>query len=258
MACTLGGLVAASLALAPIPAVSALAADDRVAEEEAATDSMFDIAFGAAVTSDYISRGITQTNHNPAVQGYVELDYGIAYVSIWASNVDFAGAKDTEIDLAVGVRPEWDRFSFDLGYVHYVYANNISPAYGELYALIDFSATDDLTLGTDVYFAPDYSQAGGTALYGEANAEYALPWNFAVSAAVGYQAFAASLGLPDYVTWNAGVSWTWNDTRTVDVRYSDTNLSTANCATLMAANACNARVMATLSVDTSWSALSGN
>ena len=29
----------------------------------------FDVAFGAAVTSDYISAGISQTDGNPAVQG---------------------------------------------------------------------------------------------------------------------------------------------------------------------------------------------
>lgn len=257
MAHTVRVLLATSVTLAVTLAAPALAADEGVAEE-AATESMFDVAFGASVTSDYISRGITQTNHNPAVQGYVELDYGIAYASAWASNVDFAGAKDTEIDLSVGIRPEFDPFSFDFGYTHFVYANNASPAYGEFFALIDFAATDDLTLGTDVFFAPDYSQAGGSALYGEASVEYALPWNFSASAAVGYQAFAASLGLPDYLAWNAGISWTWNDTLTVDLRYWDTNLSTAGCASLMAPNACDARVVATLSVDTSWSALRGN
>jgi uncharacterized protein (TIGR02001 family) len=240
-------------------AAPAFAADETAGDkDEAAAESMFDVAFGTAVTSDYISRGITQTNHNPAVQGYVELDYGIAYAFAWASNVDFAGAKDTEIDLSVGIRPEFDPFSFDLGYTHFVYANNTSPDYGEFFVLTDFAATEDLTLGTDVFFAPDYSQAGGSALYGEASVEYALPWNFSASAAVGYQTFAASLALPDYLAWNAGISWTWNDTLTLDLRYWDTNLSKAGCASLMAPNACDARVVATLSVDTSWSALSGN
>ena len=63
----------------------ALAADD------ASTADMFDVAFGVAVTSDYISRGITQTDHHAAIQGYVEPSYGILYGGLWAANVAFGG-----------------------------------------------------------------------------------------------------------------------------------------------------------------------
>lgn len=37
-----------------------------------ATKAPFDIAFGVKGTSEYIVRGITQTNGDPAVQGYAE------------------------------------------------------------------------------------------------------------------------------------------------------------------------------------------
>jgi uncharacterized protein (TIGR02001 family) len=33
----------------------------------------WDVAFGVTLTSDYVFRGISQTNNNAAVQGYVEL-----------------------------------------------------------------------------------------------------------------------------------------------------------------------------------------
>src|SRR3954449_2774491 len=82
------------------------------------TESMFDVAFGAAATTDYISRGITQTEHNPAVQGYFEIDPGILYAGVWASNVKF-GDVGAEIDLSAGIRPELGKFSFDFGYVQY-------------------------------------------------------------------------------------------------------------------------------------------
>ena len=35
--------------------------------------SPWDVAFGAGLTSDYIFRGITQSNHNPSVFAYFEL-----------------------------------------------------------------------------------------------------------------------------------------------------------------------------------------
>ena len=34
--------------------------------------SMFDVTFGTALTSDYVLRGISQSNRRPAIQGYFE------------------------------------------------------------------------------------------------------------------------------------------------------------------------------------------
>ena len=50
-------------------ATPALAADKKVAAVAApeAPPSPWDIAFGGGVTSDYIWRGITQSNHKPSV-----------------------------------------------------------------------------------------------------------------------------------------------------------------------------------------------
>ena len=56
----------------------ALTASGR-AQETVVTTPMFDVAFGAALTSDYMSRGTTQTDGRPAVQGYIEADISNFY-----------------------------------------------------------------------------------------------------------------------------------------------------------------------------------
>ena len=53
--------------------------------------SPFDLSFGATLTSNYISRGITHSGNDPAIQGYVEPSVGLGYVNLWSSNVDFGG-----------------------------------------------------------------------------------------------------------------------------------------------------------------------
>ena len=214
----------------------------------------FDVAFGAALTSDYISGGVSQTGGKPAVQGYVEANYNIFYVGTWASNVDF-GDPDVEIDLYGGIRPEIESAAFDLGYAHYFYADNTSPNYGAIYASAEYYATDSLTVGGNTNFAPDYSQMGDYSLWFEGTADYALPAGFGVSGAVGYQYYADSLDLPDYWTWNAGVYWSWEETVTIDLRYVGSGLSKSECASLMSRGACGNRFMATLSIDTAASAL---
>jgi uncharacterized protein (TIGR02001 family) len=81
----------------------------------------FDLAFGATVTSNYISKGSTQTSDRPAIQPYAELSYGIFYGSVWGSNVRFDGVDDVEIDLAAGIRPTLGNASFDIGFIQYLY-----------------------------------------------------------------------------------------------------------------------------------------
>ena len=214
----------------------------------------FDIAFGAAVTSDYIYAGISQSDGKPALQGYVEANYGIFYAGVWGSNVDFDDS-DVEIDVYAGIRPETDSAAFDLGYVHYFYAEGSAPDYGAIVASAEYYATDALTVGANVNVAPDYSQMDGYALWVEGTADYALPADFGVSAGLGYQYFEDSLALPDYWTWNAGVYWTWREALTIDLRYVGSGLSRGACADLMSRSACGHRLLATLSVDTALSAL---
>ena len=148
--------------------------------------------------------------------------------------MDF-GSSDAEIDLSAGWRPEVGSFAFDFGYVQYLYANNTTPTYGELYGQVDYTASDWLMLGSKVYFAPDVSQSDTTSVYAEGNTTVTLPWNFSISGAVGYQEFDSSFGA-SYWTWNAGLSWVWKDTVTFDVRYWDTNLSGGECANLSGAD----------------------
>ncbi len=59
-------------ALAVTAAVPAFAADMPVKAKRVAvaTPSPWDIAFGTALTSDYVLRGVSQSNHHVATQGY--------------------------------------------------------------------------------------------------------------------------------------------------------------------------------------------
>ena len=81
-------------ALAVTAAAPAFAADMPVKARPVvvATPSPWDIAFGVAFTSDYMFRGISQSNKQPAVQGYFELQYAATpwmtlYAGLWGSSL---------------------------------------------------------------------------------------------------------------------------------------------------------------------------
>jgi Bacterial protein of unknown function (Gcw_chp) len=67
--------VVAALAFSAAPALAADMPAKAPKVAPAAAPSPWDVAFGTAFTTDYVLRGVSQSNHKPAAQGYFELDY---------------------------------------------------------------------------------------------------------------------------------------------------------------------------------------
>lgn len=222
--------LAALLASASILAASpAFAADEVVTQEEIA--SKFDVAFGVAFTTQYVSRGLPQSD-GVAVQGYIEASYDWAYLGVWASNVGptILGAPTLEVDVYGGVRPTFGKLTLDIGYAHYFY-NNGGGSSGEVYFKPSYAFTDWFTLGAQIYYLA--TPAPTRFSYGEVNAAFSLPHNFGVSGALGTD-FAGN------VNWNAGVSWTYADTLTLDARvHGHTTAGTRIVGTVSLASSLN-------------------
>src|ERR1700733_11160072 len=112
---TIAFVAAALLAVAG----SAFAADlpmKAVKAPPAAFDP-WDIAFGAAVTSDYVFRGVTQSNHQPSVAAYFEPRYNVnkdlqLYVGTSAESISFANRAAAEVDVYGGGRPTFGAAAF--------------------------------------------------------------------------------------------------------------------------------------------------
>ncbi len=191
-----------------------------------AEPSLFDIAFGVTATTNYVARGISQTNAGtndqfaPAIQPFIEATYGMVYAGIWASNVDFGAPNfgEWEVDFSAGIRPVIGPVSFDFGYVYYLYTKG--PDADDLYAQATVALNDQFSIGAQVWADP-----GPWTVYAEGNAAFTIPAGTlpvatTLSGAVGYQTGA------DYWTWNAGVSFAF-DPFTLDLRYHDTDFGQA-------------------------------
>ena len=102
---------------------SALAADMVAKAVKAPPPPPFepwDFAFGSALMSDYIFRGITQSNHKPSVAAYFEPRYNITkdvqlYIGAAGESISFANRAAAEIDIYGGIRPTIGMFAFDFG-----------------------------------------------------------------------------------------------------------------------------------------------
>lgn len=213
----------------------------------------------ATFTTDYVFRGVSQTGDNPAVQASIDATYGLFYLGMWGSNVDFAvPGQDIEIDYYAGITPEWGGISFDFAALYYTYPGTCGGACGlgeadyfEAKAGASYTFGEALTVGVANYWSPDFAFETGEADAIEGSIEYAFvnKWfNFftpSVSGLIGYQTVD---DLGDYTYWNAGLTLGFMDNFSADIRYWDTDASDAVCTGYSGFTTnCDARVVGTIS-----------
>lgn len=183
------------------------------------------VSANVAVTSDYVFRGVSQTNENPAIQAGVDLTHGLFYAGAWASNVDYGDGTDAEVDLYAGARPQFGGFDWDFGVMGYLYTDQPDGAgydYVELKAAAS-RAVGPAKVGAAVFWSPDFFGASeDEATYAEVNAAFAPAERWAISGAIGRQWVSSDF---DYTTWNLGAAYQLTESLALDVRYHDTDQS---------------------------------
>lgn len=210
-------------------ACAAIAAALLTTGASAASAQDVDVAFNVAVTSDYVFRGVSQTDEDPALSGGVDLTVDSFYAGAWASNVDFGDDTDAEVDVYGGYRTEVGGYALDFGVVGYLYVN--APG-GADYDYVEFKAAASraigpFTGGVALYVSPDFFGADDEAIYLELNGAYATPAGWTVSGAVGQQWLDVT---DDYVTWNLGAAYALTDNLSFDIRYHDTDIDGVDIA----------------------------
>lgn len=212
----------------------------------------FTYSFNVSGTSDYVFRGISQTDNDPTVQGGMDLGYGIIYLGAWASGLDFGGTvtpgdgldAEVEIDWYGGITPSWNspfgKMDLDFGVIYYTYpgANDFLAEYDYVEFKAGYSWSPlhpKLTTGATVYYSPDYFASTGDVWTIESLAALELPkvWVFdpVVNGVIGWQkgdsakGYAVNINGTDdeYYYWNAGLALAVEKI-TFDFRYWDTNI----------------------------------
>ena len=199
--------------------IAALAAAGSASAQDA------DFAFNVAGTTDYVFRGISQTNQDPALSAGVDVTVGSFYVGAWASNVDFGDSTDAEIDQYGGYRTEVSGTAVDVGLVSYIYTNapgNVTYNYVEAKLALS-RALGPVTAGAAIYYSPNFFGADEQATYIEANAAFAVTDKLTISGAIGEQFLDET---DDYLTYNIGAAYVLTSNVVADVRYHDTDYDT--------------------------------
>ena len=142
--------------------------------------SAVEISGNVGLSSDYIWRGMTQTNGDAAINGGFDLatDNGF-YFGTWSSNAGGAGSNySMELDVYLGFSGEMgnENMSYDIGYISVIYPGDDSADFEEAYIGFNIYGLSILySSGQDS--SPDYSEIGysvdaGPGSFGVSYGEY--------------------------------------------------------------------------------------
>lgn len=193
-----------------------------------AEGNKFEWSVTASGTSDYVFRGYSYNNEDPAFQSSIDLAYGIWYLGLWGTiaDKDYAGGP-VELNLYGGVKPVWGPITFDFGFLYYFFPWTTSPSDADLIELkagLEFSPIKNLTITPVYWYIPDqgiatlnddHSTIEGTIAYELPAVGIVTP---TVSSLLGYTEFG------DYTYWNAGISLAVEKFN-FDFRYWDTDIA---------------------------------
>jgi uncharacterized protein (TIGR02001 family) len=174
----------------------------------------WDFAFGSGIVSDYVFRGVTQSNHKPSVSVYFEPRYNInkdvqLYVGLGGESISYPNRAAAEVDVYGGIRPTFGAFAFDIGVWGYLYpggqcfntgagvgsgipgsgadcvTNGNLPVNGsvvkrdvsffEIYDKVNYTINDSWTIGATEFYTPSFLNSGAFGNYASFTGKYTAP-----------------------------------------------------------------------------------
>ncbi|HRF84357.1 MAG: hypothetical protein J0L89_10095 [Xanthomonadales bacterium] len=196
-----------------------------------------EVSGSVAVVSDYLFRGVTQTNEKPALQGGVTWTHDSGfYLGTWGSSISWLSDADpdissqVELDLFLGYGGKFggSEVGYDVGLNYYAYPGDYPAGFNsadttELYFGISykFLSAKYWYAATDLFGIPDSS--GSTNLDLSAKWEFSPGWTG--TAAFGKQWISGSSGAADYTFWKLGVDKTFDNGFAIGGSYNSNDLS---------------------------------
>lgn len=182
-----------------------------------------EITGNVALTTDYIFRGITQTDGGPAISGGFDVEAEGFYVGVWGSSVDFSDDTTMELDLYGGYAFSGAGFDWDIGVIYYAYPD--SPSAGGDQNFVEFYGGIGREFGPVAWdakasYSPEFYGEIGQAWYLETGIGMEVVDGISVDGRIGASQFD-DLPAADYEDYQIGVSGTVFDNVGWDLRYHD-------------------------------------
>jgi len=230
--------------------VAALGSGLAQAQAPAAPASPHTFTGNMGLYSQYIFRGLTQTNGEPALQGGFDYSHASgAYVGTWASNISwlhhfgtYTGGGSLELDIYGGYKGTFGKsdLGYDVGLLYYWYPGDVAPGFTRADTLEAYGALSWKWLSGKFSYSLDDKTFGVTdsrgTYYFDLTANYPITDKLTGVLHYGIQKFDGSTAgvdndtLASYKDWKIGLSYSLPKDFTVGVFYTDTDMTAAQKA----------------------------
>jgi hypothetical protein len=208
-----------------------------------------DFAFGASLMTEFNIRGISGSNHQPAVSAYFEPRYNLldnlqAYGRVEVDSIELGNRAEASTNLYAGIRPTIGKLTVDYGWWQRVFAGQecvraqansafclVPPHldYGEVFAKPTYTVDKWFSFGGGVFWSPSVLNSGDPATYVLGTAKYILPTIHVGSRSFGWfltaniaHWFREGTPYPSYTNGNIGLTFTSKQYK-LDLRFSDSD-----------------------------------
>jgi uncharacterized protein (TIGR02001 family) len=189
------------------------------------------VAGNVGLTTDFVFRGISQSNEEAALQGGVDLTCGRFYLGVWGSSFEGLGSEggSTWLNVYGGMKYTTGPVTWDIGVIYYTFPGTDNIA-GDLDNVeLKLAGSGEVWKGGKltgtVFYAPDYAGVFESAWTFEGTFVQVLPavsiFTPVFSATVGHTSFDDASDL-DYTYWNVGLTLGFRENWSIDLRYWDT------------------------------------
>ena len=180
----------------PGAALGAKDDDDRI--------DPYEIMARVTLASDYMLRGLTQTNHQPAMQGALEWEHPLGfYLALGASNVRFAESPTSiETDWAGGYKFHFTKdLSTKLGIAYYWFYDDHGRSSWDVPLITEWKG-----FALEISYSPRWEGQNHPAWYVNLGWEDVVIWKTTVGAYAGYSFYPDTSEAPKYADFKLCVS----------------------------------------------------
>ena len=209
---------------------------------QAADVGPFELSANVSLTTDYVYRGLSYTNEEPAIHGAFKIEHESgAYVSTWATHVNFLEDDTVKPDERASFVIGWyagynadlnDNLNYDIQVASYAFPgadDDLNYPFSELNGVLTYTI-QDTDLGLIYSFSPDFFLKSDQAHYYELNAAHTFTkaYNLEIGGRVGRQTVKDNdtVGFDDYSTYGVWASYPIGDW-TATLEYVSTDLDNA-------------------------------